>query len=73
MNGDALLREARRLASVRTRFLVTDHARTREPGKGRFPLSDRALVNCINAVGARVTEGPVADLREPGGWNRAIG
>ena len=72
MNGGAFLKEARKLAANRSKFLVTDHARKRDPAKGKDPISDRAILNCINAGGARVTEGPAPDLKEAGGWKGRI-
>jgi hypothetical protein len=72
LDNAAFLKEVRQLAADRTKFVVTNHARKRNPGQGKFPLSDRAILNCINATGAWVSERPVTDLREAGGWKGRI-
>jgi hypothetical protein len=72
MDEDSFLREARRLTADRSRFVVTDHARRRDPANGKFPIPDKAIVNCINGNGAWVSEGPAIDLKEACGWKGRI-
>jgi hypothetical protein len=51
---------------------VLEHARIRDPKAGKYPISDIAMINCINAASAMVTEGPAPDLKQAGGWKARI-
>ncbi len=52
------------MAADGRRFIVTDHARIRDPAAGKHPLSDRAMINCIKAAFRRpVPKGANAMIR----------
>ncbi|WP_148213472.1 hypothetical protein [Rhodospirillum centenum] len=48
------------------RLLLLRHARNREPGAGKFPLTREQIRQCL--LHGVVREGPSPDIREPEGW-----
>lgn len=66
--GDA--RKAIRALAARDRIAFTLHAKTRDPGAGKFPLTREEVKNCL--IHGVITEGPVRDIREPDGWKMRV-
>lgn len=52
------------------RILFTRHAKTRDPARGKFPLTREQVKNCL--IHGVVTEGPAPDLKESNGWKMRI-
>lgn len=52
------------------RIALTAHARNRNPGRGKFPLTREQVKNCL--LHGVVTEGPAPDIKEPDGWKMRI-
>lgn len=69
MNRTAAKRAVRQLAEA-DRIALTNHARTRDPGKGKFPLTREQIKTCL--IHGVITEGPAPDIKEPDGWKMRI-
>jgi hypothetical protein len=52
------------------RIAFTEHAKNRDPGRGKFPLTREQVKNCL--IHGVITEGPAQDIREPEGWKMRI-
>lgn len=56
----------RKLAADRSRLKFTCHALKRKPEKGKYPVSERQVAQCLqNCV---VTEDPSPDIKLANGW-----
>jgi hypothetical protein len=63
----------RRTAEAHIRFLAeadkiapTQHAKTRAPKAGKFPLTRAQMRECL--IHGSISEGPTPDIRETDGW-----
>ena len=56
----------RKLAPFHDKVRLTDHAKVRDPGKGKMPLTKMEIMACLEH--GSVVEGPYADMKMAGGW-----
>ncbi len=48
------------------RMALTEHAKTRDPKYGKYPLTREQIKNCL--LNGTITEGPAPDIKEADGW-----
>lgn len=49
---------------------LTDHAKTRDSGRGKYPLTREQIKNCL--LNGSITEGPFPDIKVGGGWKVTV-
>lgn len=49
---------------------LTDHAKTRDPKRGKYPLTREQISNCL--LNGSITEGPVQDIKIADGWKVTV-
>ena len=69
MNKVDARKSVRKLAES-DRIAFTEHARKRDPARGKFPLTREQVRNCL--IHGVITEGPSQDIKEPNGWKMRI-
>lgn len=57
--------EARRLVAA-GKLALTEHAKVRDPGRGKYPLVRSEIEKCI--LHGSIVEGPVPDIKIAGAW-----
>jgi len=74
MTGESVNRPAAEKAirsQVRARKVaLTNHAKTRNPSAGKYPLTGEQIRNCL--LNGSITEGPFRDIKEEGGWRVTV-
>jgi hypothetical protein len=52
------------------KMALTDHAKNRDPTRGKYPPTREQIQNCLlNGV---ISEGPAPDIREADGWKVTV-
>lgn len=69
MNRADAKRAVRKLAEADL-ITLTEHAKKRDPERGKFPLTREQMKNCL--IHGVITEGPAPDIKEPAGWKMRI-
>jgi hypothetical protein len=69
MKGIDAKRAVRKLAEA-DQIAFTDHAKIRDPARGKLPLTREQVKNCL--IHGVITEGPAQDIKEPNGWKMRV-
>ena len=52
------------------KMALTDHAKNRDPTRGKYPLTGEQIRNCLS--NGSISEGPTPDIREANGWKVTV-
>ena len=52
------------------KMALTDHAKNRDPTRGKYPLTGEQIRNCL--LNGSISEGPTPDIRETDGWKVTV-
>lgn len=52
------------------RMAFTEHAKARDPSRGKYPLTREQIRNCL--LNGSITEGPFPDIKVTDGWKVTV-
>lgn len=52
------------------KLALTDHAKNRDPKRGKYPLTREQIGNCL--LNGTITEGPAPDIKIADGWKVTV-